>query len=66
LYQARGVRLGLCAWIKERGLTDFVVREGFCSMRLPLNDKLKFLSGSVCSRSSVPAHRGQPALTARS
>ena len=28
-------------WVKEMGLTDFVVREGFVSMRLPLNDGLQ-------------------------
>jgi hypothetical protein len=27
------------------GFFDFVVREGFCSMQLPLNDRLKFFSG---------------------
>jgi acyl-coenzyme A thioesterase PaaI-like protein len=42
-------------WIKEMGLTDFVVREGFCSMRLPLNDRLKFFSGSVCGQAVMAA-----------
>ncbi len=42
-------------WIKEMGLTDFVVREGFCSMRLPLNDKLKFFSGAVCGQALMAA-----------
>lgn len=37
-------------WIKDMGLTDFVVREGFCTMRLPLNDRLKFFSGAVCGQ----------------
>ena len=37
-------------WIREMGLTDFVVREGFCSMRLPLNDRLTFFSGAVCGQ----------------
>jgi acyl-coenzyme A thioesterase PaaI-like protein len=37
-------------WIQEMGLTDFVVREGFASMRLPLNDQLKFFSGAVCGQ----------------
>ena len=32
------------------GLTDFVVREGFVSMRLPLNDRLKFFSGAICGQ----------------
>lgn len=43
------------AWIKEMGLKDFVVREGFCSMRLPMNDKLKFFSGAVCGQAVMAA-----------
>lgn len=42
-------------WIKDMGLTNFVVREGFCSMRLPLNDKLKFYSGAVCGQALMAA-----------
>ncbi|UVO52585.1 PaaI family thioesterase [Sphingomonas sp. SUN039] len=42
-------------WIKEMGLTDFMVREGFCSMRLPLNDRLKFFSGAVCGQAVMAA-----------
>jgi acyl-coenzyme A thioesterase PaaI-like protein len=42
-------------WIKEMGLTDFVVREGFVSMRLPLNDRLKFFSGAVCGQAIMAA-----------
>jgi len=42
-------------WIKEMGLTDFVVREGFCSMRLPLSDRLKFFSGAVCGQALMAA-----------
>jgi acyl-coenzyme A thioesterase PaaI-like protein len=42
-------------WIKEMGLTDFVVREGFCSMRLPLNDRLKFFSGAICGQAVMAA-----------
>ena len=37
------------------GLTDFVVREGFVSMRLPLNDQLKFFSGAVCGQALMAA-----------
>lgn len=37
-------------WIKDMGLTDFVVREGFASMRLPLNDRLTFFSGAICGQ----------------
>jgi acyl-coenzyme A thioesterase PaaI-like protein len=42
-------------WIKEMGLTDFVVRNGFVSMRLPLNDRLKFFSGAVCGQALMAA-----------
>ncbi len=42
-------------WIKEMGLTDFVVREGFTSMRLPLNDRLRFFSGAVCGQALMAA-----------
>jgi acyl-coenzyme A thioesterase PaaI-like protein len=42
-------------WIKEMGLTDFVVREGYCAMRLPLNDRLKFFSGAVCGQAVMAA-----------
>jgi acyl-coenzyme A thioesterase PaaI-like protein len=42
-------------WVKEMGLTDFVVREGFASMRLPLNDRLRFFSGAVCGQAIMAA-----------
>ena len=42
-------------WIKEMGLTDIVVSEGFASMRLPLNDRLKFFSGAVCGQALMAA-----------
>ena len=42
-------------WVKEMGLTDFVVREGFVSMRLPLNDRLKFFSGAICGQALMAA-----------
>ena len=42
-------------WIKEMGLTDFVVLEGIVSMRLPLNDRLKFFSGAVCGQALMAA-----------
>jgi acyl-coenzyme A thioesterase PaaI-like protein len=42
-------------WIKDMGLTDFVVRDGFCSMRLPLQDKLKFFSGAICGQAIMAA-----------
>jgi acyl-coenzyme A thioesterase PaaI-like protein len=43
------------SWVKEMGLTDFVVREGFASMRLPLGDHLKFFSGAVCGQALMAA-----------
>ena len=42
-------------WVKDMGLTDFVVREGFASMRLPLTDRLKFFSGAVCGQAIMAA-----------
>ena len=42
-------------WIKDMGLTDFVVREGFVSMRLPLADRLKFFSGAICGQALMAA-----------
>ncbi len=42
-------------WVKVLGLTDFVVREGFVSMRLPLNDRLKFFSGAICGQALMAA-----------
>lgn len=42
-------------WVKDIGLTDLVVREGFVSMRLPLNDRLKFFSGAVCGQALMAA-----------
>jgi acyl-coenzyme A thioesterase PaaI-like protein len=42
-------------WIKEMAFCDFVVREGFFSMRLPLNDRLKFFSGAVCGQALMAA-----------
>lgn len=37
------------------GLTDFVGREDFVSMHLPLNDRLKFFSGTVCGQAVMAA-----------
>jgi len=42
-------------WIKEMGFADFVAREGFVSIRLPLQDKLKFSSGAVCGQALMAA-----------
>lgn len=42
-------------WIKEMGFRDFEVHEGYCSMRLPMNDRLKFSSGAVCGQALMAA-----------
>jgi acyl-coenzyme A thioesterase PaaI-like protein len=42
-------------WIKEMGFTDIEARQGFCAMRLPLNDRLKFFSGAVCGQALMAA-----------
>ena len=42
-------------WIKEMGLTDIVVREGYCSLRLPQNDRLKFSAGALCGQALMAA-----------
>lgn len=42
-------------WIKDMGLTDCVIREGFCSMRLPHSDRLSFFSGAVCGQALMAA-----------
>lgn len=51
-------------WIKEMELTDFVVRDGFVSMRLPLNDRLKFFSGAVCGQALMAAIDTVASMTA--
>ena len=42
-------------WIKHMGLTDCVVREGFCSFRLPQDANLQFVSGSLCGQALMAA-----------
>ena len=42
-------------WIKDMGLTDCIVREGFCSMRLPHSDRLAFFSGAICGQALMAA-----------
>lgn len=42
-------------WIKDMGLTDIIVREGYCSMRLPNSDKLRFSAGAVCGQALMAA-----------
>ncbi|MFO1239071.1 MAG: PaaI family thioesterase [Sphingomonadaceae bacterium] len=42
-------------WIKDMGLTDWEVREGVVSARLPLNDHLKFFSGAICGQALMAA-----------
>ena len=47
------------------GLTDFVVREGFASMRRLLNDRLKFFSGTVCGQAIMAAIDTVASMAAR-
>ena len=42
-------------WIKQMGLTDPIVREGFCSMRLPQDASLQFFSGALCGQALMSA-----------
>lgn len=42
-------------WIKEMGITDIVVGAGFCSLRLPESDRLKFSAGAVCGQALMAA-----------
>lgn len=42
-------------WIKQLGLTDFEVREGYVRARLPERDELKLVAGSVCGQALMAA-----------
>jgi uncharacterized protein (TIGR00369 family) len=42
-------------WIKQLGLTDFEVREGYVRARLPESDDLKLVAGSVCGQALMAA-----------
>lgn len=42
-------------WIKQMGLTDCIVREGFCSFRLPQDPNLQFFTGSLCGQALMAA-----------
>ncbi len=42
-------------WIKDMGLTDFVIREGFCALRLPRDERLEFNRGAICGQAMMAA-----------
>lgn len=42
-------------WIKQLGLTDFEVREGYVRARLPESDALKLVAGSLCGQALMAA-----------
>ena len=51
-------------WIRQMGMTDFVVREGYCSCRLPQNADLHFFSGAICGQAMMAAIDTVAALAA--
>lgn len=42
-------------WVKQLGLRDFKVREGWVSALLPESDALKFSAGAVCGQALMGA-----------
>lgn len=42
-------------WVKQLGLCDFEVREGYVRARLPERDDLKLVAGSVCGQALMAA-----------
>ena len=42
-------------WVKQLGLCDWTVREGFAAAKLPFADALKFSSGAVCGQAIMAA-----------
>lgn len=42
-------------WIKEMGLTDFEVREGYFAARLPQSPDLQFFTGAICGQALMSA-----------
>lgn len=42
-------------WLKEIGLTDFVISEGRAAARLPESDHLKFRGGGICGQALMAA-----------
>lgn len=37
-------------WVKQLGLSDFEVREGYVRARLPERDELKLVTGAICGQ----------------
>jgi uncharacterized protein (TIGR00369 family) len=37
-------------WVRQLGLCDFEVREGYVRARLPERDDLKFVAGAICGQ----------------
>lgn len=42
-------------WVKQLGLCDFEVREGYVRARLPERDELKLVAGSICGQALMSA-----------
>lgn len=51
-------------WIKQMGITDFEVRQGYCSCRLPQTADLQFMSGATCGQAMMAAIDTVAALAA--
>lgn len=49
------IELIYAPWVKQMGLTDCIVREGYCSFRLPQNPSLHFFTGSLCGQALMAA-----------
>jgi acyl-coenzyme A thioesterase PaaI-like protein len=42
-------------WVRQLGLCDFEVREGYVRARLPERDDLKLVAGSICGQALMAA-----------
>ena len=42
-------------WVKQMGMTDFVIRPGYCSIRLPQDPALQFSEGAICGQAIMAA-----------
>lgn len=42
-------------WVKQMGMTDFVLRPGYCSLRLPQDPNLQFSGGPICGQAIMAA-----------
>ena len=42
-------------WIKEMGLTDFELREGYFAARLPQSPELQFFTDAICGQALMAA-----------